>query len=165
MWMNAPEMRAASIEPGLFVFLHQAVMEGKSSCMQPAGCTGSRTTTTPKTQGHSGARGKQSQPRRRAFHLHGHIMSAVLMTTDECPKCGVAPEDVNNMRTEIERLRATLRKIAFEPFGPAETSATRVLLLITELARETLKPRPAARARPRSTEAHLGRASVSTPAS
>jgi hypothetical protein len=66
-------------------------------------------------------------------------MSAVLMSTDECPKCGVAPEDINNMRTEIERLRAALHRIAFEPFGPTEASATRVLLLIAELARETLK--------------------------
>jgi hypothetical protein len=67
-------------------------------------------------------------------------MSAVLMSTDECPKCGVAPQDINNMRTEIERLRAALNKIAFESFGPPDASATRVLLLITELARETLKP-------------------------
>jgi hypothetical protein len=116
MWMNAPEMRAASIEPGLFVFLHQAVMEGKSSCMQR--------------------------------------MSAVLTSTDESPRCSVAPEDINTMRTENEKLRAALHKIAFEPFGPAEASATRVLLLITELARETLKPHPAGprvRAVPRGT--------------
>jgi hypothetical protein len=82
-------------------------------------------------------------------------MSAVLVSTDECPKGGVAPEDIDNMRTEIERLRAALHQIAFESFGPAEASATRVLLLITELARETLKPHPAARARPRSSEARL----------
>ena len=66
-------------------------------------------------------------------------MSAVLISTDDCPRCGVAPGDINNMRAEIERLRAALHKIAFEPIGPAEASATRVLLLITELARETLK--------------------------
>jgi hypothetical protein len=82
-------------------------------------------------------------------------MSAVLVSTDECPKGGVAPEDIDNMRTEIERLRAALHQIAFESFGPAEASATRVLLLITELARETLKPHPAAHARPRSSEARL----------
>lgn len=113
--MSAPQMRAASIKPGLSSF-HQAVMEGKSSCMQR--------------------------------------MSAVLTSTDECPRCSVAPEDINHMRTENERLRAALHKIAFEPFGPAEASATRVLLLITELARETLKPDPAGprvRAIPRGT--------------
>ena len=66
-------------------------------------------------------------------------MSAVLVSTDDCPKCAVAPEDSNTVRTEIERLRAALHKIAFEPFGPAEASATQALLLITELARETLK--------------------------
>jgi hypothetical protein len=66
-------------------------------------------------------------------------MNAVLKS-DECPKCGAVPEDINGMRTEIERLRAALHKIAFEPFGSADASATRVLLLITELARETLKP-------------------------
>ena len=96
------------------VFVHQAVMGGKSSCMQP-------------DRG-----GVQFAARTR--------MNAVLMS-DECPKCGVAPEDINDLRTEIERLRAALHKIAFEPLGPAEASATRVLLLITELARETLKPR------------------------
>jgi hypothetical protein len=69
-------------------------------------------------------------------------MSAVLMntelTTTDCPTCGVAPEDINNLRAEIERLRAALHKIAFKPFGPADASATRMLLLITELARDTL---------------------------
>jgi hypothetical protein len=70
--------------------------------------------------------------------LHGQHMNAVLMSAHECPKCGVAPEDIDSMRTEIEKLRAALHKIAFEPFGPPDASATRVLLLIMELARETL---------------------------
>ena len=66
-------------------------------------------------------------------------MSAVLMSRNECPRCGVAPEDINSMTTEIKRLRAALHRIAFEPLGPTAASATRVLVLITELARETLK--------------------------
>lgn len=71
--------------------------------------------------------------------LHESDMSAMLMSTEDCPECAVAAEDINNMRAEIERLRAALHRIAFEPLGPAEASGTRVLVLVMELARETLK--------------------------
>jgi hypothetical protein len=68
-------------------------------------------------------------------------MSAVPTSPDECPERGAALEDINEMRHEIQRLRAVLHKIAFKTFGTAEDSATRVLVLVTELARETLRTR------------------------
>ena len=80
------------------------------------------------------------------IHMNAVLMSTEFMSTDHCPTCGVAPEDINKMRAEIERLRAALHKIGFEPLGPAEASATRVLVLIAELARETLR---ASHGRPR----------------